>query len=340
MNKKLIFVLFTIMIFMPTMVTPVNAQDISLNIIATSQSLAAIVKEISGTHNNVSYILPEGTDAHSYSMTIQDIQKLQQADLVIVADSEDLSLESQMLENTRGIPHLDLVNYTEYGANLISVPGFERNYHGYWLGIKNARAIAKAVYNTLIALDPTDASYYQSQLYDFENRLSKLGNMLNETAAQYHLTGKKAVAAVPGVAYILNDLGIETGVLLLKGPGQFASTQEITDIENGIKNGTYSIIACAEVLEHAKAGEISEQISQDTGIPVAYIKIFSFGDLEDYFALETYNTATIISIFRIAQNNVEQSHNELYYYMVIGILGITTFIELIIIMNYRREELD
>ncbi len=339
MNRKIIPVLM-LMIFMPALIVPVNAQGTPLNIVATSQSLASIVMEITGTRDNVTYILPEGTDAHSYSLTMQDIQKLQQADLVIVADSEDLSLEAQMLENTEGIPHLDFINYTSYGAELISVPGFDRNYHGYWLGIKNARAIGRAVFDAVKTLDPTAITYYQSQLNNFEDRLTKLSNMLNDTASKYQLTGKKAVAAVPGVAYVLNDLGIKTGVLLLKGPGQFVSTQEIAEIEEGVKNGTYSIIACAEALEQAKAGDISEQISRDTGIPVAYLRIFSFGDLEDYFALETYNTATVVSIFRIAQNNVEQSGNLLYYYMIIGILGITTFIELIIILNYRREEID
>ncbi|MCD6383376.1 MAG: hypothetical protein J7L88_02815, partial [Thermoplasmata archaeon] len=57
--------------------------------------------------------------------------------------------------------------------------------------------------------------------------------------------------------------------------------------------GKYLGIVCPESMKEAKAGQLSEQISRDTGAPTVYVKFIVSEDVADPISLQYYNMASM-----------------------------------------------
>ena len=306
-------------------------------IVVSIPSLAMIVKHITGNASIIDTILPEGVDPHSYSLTVEDVEKINKADLLILADVEHLTLEAQILEISENKIFLDFKNYTAYGAYMIDIPGFKHNFHGYWIYPDNALAIAEAIHDTLSSMFPQLKEHYDENLNVFKEKISELKMEFRAVSEKYGLNNTGVAIAVPGVAYIAKMFGFEIKALFIKGPGRFINATEIAKIENDIRSGKIKYIVCESILKDAKAGELSEQIAEDTGIQVIYVSIFSLRILKDYFSLMTYNIAAVESVVSHQEGGKDQQLQLFSMYIVVGILAIISFIEGFIIFRMRKS---
>ena len=149
--------------------------DICFHIVASMASLKIIVSEIVGNLSiSVDYIIPDGVDPHSYSLTTNDVNKLSSANLLVLADTEHLTIEANMRNYAGSAIVLDFVNYTKYGAVMLTIPGLKHNFHGYWIYPDNSLAIAKAVVVELTSVLPQYESVFESNYKMFEKRINSI----------------------------------------------------------------------------------------------------------------------------------------------------------------------
>ena len=311
-------------------------QSEKIKIVATLEIYASIAKFIGGEFVETSYILPEGADPHDYSLTPSDLSKIEGADVLVLANSEFFTLEQRILDVSAGKLLIDFSDYEKYNVTVINLPGIGVNYHGYWIYPDNALAIAKAIREKLVLLDPDHKEVYDSNLEDFTDKILRLKSLLIKTSIENNLYGADSIVAVPGAAYVAYSFGLGVVASLLQGPGRFINATELDKIFSLAREGRIKVILCPYALKDGKPGEMSRQLSEDTGVPVAYVRVFSLSGLKDYFALMTYNAGVLASVNSAGMGGISM---ELFYWylLAIGILFSIVFIESVMIFKYKRR---
>lgn len=261
-----------------------------LKVVVSNTDIGPIVNAIGGPYIELNELLPAGSDPHGFSLTSEAAQSLNDADMVILINSEFLHYEEDIKGDYPGKQYVDFPDYEAYGLELKDFPKYPENQHGLWLGIDNAVAIAKAVTS---AFKNSSLSIYSEELEEnlksFQSGAAEMKITIETIIERSGFTGKKLVAAIPGVNYIIDNMGMEVGAVLLAEGSGFASGGELAEIEARLSDGTYVGIVCPDSMQDAKAGEISEQLAKDTGSTVYYVQFLTAELDADYFDVPFHN---------------------------------------------------
>ena len=301
-----------------------------IKIVATLQIFSTIAKDIGRNNVNVDYIVPQGADIHDYSLTHDDIQKIQSADLIILTDSEFFSIDKNIKDYATNKKILD---FEDYNATLFTLRNFGKDVHGYWLDPENAIKIGRAIKEELVSMDSKNSEYYENNFKSFKSGIKNTENYMQNMVNSFDLKNKTALLAVPGVFYVVKSLNISSWGSIVKGPNQFISPQEMNSIEREIKEGKIDFIVNAYGLENSKAGEIAIEISKETGVKILYVDIFS---CNNYTNLLIKNAA-IISSYSYSKSYQNENCDYTSYVLIISLLSILTAAIFYIAYRYRKE---
>ncbi|MCC7500183.1 MAG: zinc ABC transporter substrate-binding protein [Bryobacterales bacterium] len=166
--------------------TVVPAAASKLNVVASTEDLAALAREVAGDRVNVDSIAKGYQDPHFVEPKPSFLLKLRKADLLAVVGLQleigwlpPLQAQSRNGRIQVGAPgYLDLSRYCQ----ILEIPTVQvtramgdvhplGNPH-YWLDPANGRRIAKAFADKLGDLDEANRSYYQQRYADFDKRLT------------------------------------------------------------------------------------------------------------------------------------------------------------------------
>jgi len=325
------YMLSAISLVLFTLPVPVGASE-GVDVLVSIPDLQGIVEAVGGPDVHVSSIMPPGGDPHSFTVTQETMERILEADLVVLVNSELLSYERNILTNYPDLVHTDFADYEKNGASLSDFPGCPSCAHGYWLKISNGAAIAETVAARLSEIDPAGAQRYQTNLEVFLASLNRTSASLEQFSREHGLYGSRAVSAVPGVNYILENMGISVGAQLLSEGAGYVSGSELTDIEKKLSTGEYMGIVCPVSMKDSKPGDISRQISQDTGAPVVYV-VFIAQDM-DYIGIHYYNAAALTGL-----SGHEHASEDINTYLLVfsGVMAVLAAGEAYLIYRYRRE---
>ncbi len=307
-----------------------GAEGERIRVVTTLQIFSSFVKEVGGDLVDVDFIIPQGMDIHSYSLNYEDIEKLDSSDLIVLASSQFFSIDKNIKEK---IGNKEILDFENYNATLLPLGNFERNVHGYWLYPSNALNITRAIKEKLKEMDPQNSAYYEENFERFERELTATLETIKEIKKETDIGEKKALLAVPGVFYIVKMLDIPIVGTIVKGPNQFISSQELNEIKKEIERGEIQIIVNAQGLENSKAGEIAIQLSQETGIKVVYVDIFS---AENYTNLLIRDTVALGGSSYIYVYPASEC-NYVPYILTIFVLGVILVILSYAAYHYKRE---
>jgi zinc/manganese transport system substrate-binding protein len=195
MTLKLLVRLFVAGAFI---VAPSVAES-AVKVIATTEDLAALVKEIGGDRVTVEALARGYQDPHFVEAKPSFILKLHGADLLVVIGREleqawlpPLITQSRNAKIQQGAAgYLD----ASIGAHILEIPTGQitramgdvhplGNPH-YWLSPENGRHIAQVIQKKLSELAPNDAGYFAQRYGDFDRRLGEAQKRWEGTLAQY-----------------------------------------------------------------------------------------------------------------------------------------------------------
>src|SRR5213594_2283509 len=164
---------------------PAHAQN-KLNVVTTTEDLAAIAREVGGDRITVDSIAKGYQDPHFVEAKPSFILKLQKADvLVLVGRDLEIGWLPPLIQQSRnskvqvgGPGYLDASLQTR----ILEIPQgqltrAEGDVHPlgnphYWLDPENGKIIASEIFDALARLRPNDRAYYEQRLNDFVNRLN------------------------------------------------------------------------------------------------------------------------------------------------------------------------
>src|SRR5690349_1790565 len=75
---------FIVLVFMAVVVGGISAQAAPLNVVATTTLIADVAQNVGGGLVTVSALIPSGADPHAYQPTVDDVQRIAEADILLV----------------------------------------------------------------------------------------------------------------------------------------------------------------------------------------------------------------------------------------------------------------
>ena len=146
-------------------------------ILVTFYPLYQFTKAIGKEKIDASIIIPPGIEPHDWEPTIQDIQKMKNADMIVINGA---GLESWITKVTSINPNIMIIDTSS------GIPLLEKNSNGLdkiakkdphiWLDPVLAKKQVQNIADGLIKLDPQNANYYQQNANDYKAKLDMLDN--------------------------------------------------------------------------------------------------------------------------------------------------------------------
>jgi ABC-type Zn uptake system ZnuABC Zn-binding protein ZnuA len=294
------------------LVAAVPARAAGISVIATTQDLESLAKEVGGDKIQTDSLAKGYQDPHQVEPKPSFILKLNKADLLIVVGRE---LEIGWLpplinqaRNPRIQPGADRYLDASLSAHILEIPTGQitramgdvhpqGNPH-YWLSPENGRLIAKAIQQKLTEISPGDAAYFAQRYADFDKRLAE--GEKRWTAAMAPYKGTEIVTYHRSWPNFVETFGLNVVGYVEPKPGIPPSPSHTFELTQQMKKDNVKII----IIEPYFDSKTPNAIGRDTGAQVVTLAPSVGGakgaNVGDYLALFDYNVNTLIAAFKAA----------------------------------------
>src|SRR5215831_934945 len=278
-----------------------------LNVIATTEDLAAIAREVGGDRITVDSIAKGYQDPHFVEAKPSFILKLQKADLLILVGRDlEIGWLPPLIQQSRNSKvQVGADGYLDASAQvrILEMPTgqitrAEGDVHPlgnphYWLDPENGLRIAKGIRDKLSEMRPADAAYFAQRYSAFEQHLKQADQKWLEEMKPY--AGRKIVTyhrSWPNFAkhFNLNVIGY-----VEPRPGIPPSPQHTFELIKQMKGDNVKIIAVEPYFDL----KTPNAIARDTGGQVVVLIPSVGGEKEstDYFKLFDYDIIKLKQAF-------------------------------------------
>ena len=280
----------------------------AVNVMASTEDLAALTREVGGDHVTVDFIGRGYQDPHFVEAKPSFILKLAKADLLVVVGRELeigwLPPLIQQSRNARIQQGADGYLDASVTAKILDIPTGQvtramgdvhplGNPH-YWLDPDNGRRIAQAVLAKLAALRPPDAPYFQGRYADFDKRLAEAEKRWDAAMAPYK--GLKIVTYHRSWPNFAERFGLDVIGYVEPKPGIPPSPSHTIDLIAEMKAKNVKIIFVEPYFDL----KTPDSIARETGAKVLVLapSVGAEKVITDYMKLFDYNVDLVLSAIK------------------------------------------
>jgi zinc/manganese transport system substrate-binding protein len=277
---------------------PARAQG-KLNVVATTEDLASIAREVGGDRIAIDSIAKGYQDPHFVEAKPSFILKLQKADLLIVVGLElEIGWLPPLITQSRNAKvQAGAEGYLDASAGVkkLEIPTGQitramgdvhplGNPH-YWLDPENGKIIAREIAAKLGQLRPGDKAYFDQRAGDFTNRLTEAEKRW--TAAMASFKGLKVVTYHRSFPNFADRFGLDVVGYVEPRPGIPPSPSHTLDLIQEMKRQQIKIILMEPYFDQKTPNSIASQ----TGAQVLVMPPSVGGNKEvtDYLKLFDYD---------------------------------------------------
>jgi zinc/manganese transport system substrate-binding protein len=285
-----------------------NTAAAAIKVVATTQDLESIAKEIGGDKIEADSLAKGYQDPHFVEPKPSFILKLHSADLLIVVGRELeigwLPALINQARNTRIQPNADRYLDASLNAKILEIPTGQvtramgdvhpqGNPH-YWLGPENGRRIAQAIQKKLSEISPNDAAYFSQRYADFDKRLGEAEKRWTAALAPYK--GLKIVTYHRSWPNFTDEFGLNVIGYVEPKPGIPPSPSHTLELMQEMKQQQVKII----VIEPYFDAKTPQAIARDTGAQVVVLapSVGGAKEVTDYFKLFDYNVNLLVNAIK------------------------------------------
>ncbi len=271
-------------------------------------------REILGSHADeaqVTYLLDNGVDLHSYQPTMDDMMKISDCDLFIYVGGEsdewvEDALEDAQNRDMRVISLLDVlgdsakVEELKEGMQEDDHDDDDHDEHDHdeeeydehvWLSLRNARIFCAEIERNMEAMDPANAADYRANLEDYTTRLDELDSSFKAV-----VDGSSARTLIFGdrfpFRYFVDDYGLDYYAAFIGCSAETeASFETVTFLADKVKELDCKTIF---ILESSDSG-IADTIISTSGRSV---EIAELNSLQSVSREDIAGGATYISLMQ------------------------------------------
>ena len=279
-----------------------------LQVVATTNLVADVVKNLGGADIDLTALLPVGADPHGYSPTPQDLRAVAGADVIFV---NGLGLEiflDEMLTNAGGNPvivpvsvGIDALTMTDAGDD----DHADEADHGdtdphVWFSVSNVITWTHNIETALSGLDPAHAADYASRATAYRSQLTALDQELRQMVDQVPPAQRKLVTDHDAFAYLANDYGFDLVGAVVNSFSTLSqpSAQDLAALQKSISAAGVKAIFVGSTVNPA----LVDQIARDLGIQVVSIFTGSLspadGPAGTYIDFMRYDMTSIVDALK------------------------------------------
>ena len=243
-----------------------------LNVVTSVSPLSSIVKNVGGEKIELTGLVPEGVNSHTFELVPSDVVKVNNADLVII---DGLGLETNVEDvvdqthNTK--PNLQIL---KLGDNTITPEQYifdfsfpkeagDPNPH-LWLNVPYAMKFANLTQDKLIEMDPTNADYYKGNTDRYITKLKQLDEEIMQAVQSVPVQNRKLLTYHDSWAYFSPRYGMV--VIGAVQPSDFGqpTPREVANLIDQIKAENVPAIFGSEVFPT----EVVDQIAKEANVQI------------------------------------------------------------------------
>ena len=288
---------------------PARAQS-PLNVVTTTEDLAAIAREVGGDRITVESIARGYQDPHFVEAKPSFILKLQKADLLIAVGRELevgwLPPLVQQSRNRKIQPGADGYLDASTRARILDVPTGQitramgdvhpqGNPH-YWLDPENGTIVARSIADKLSQLRPNDRAYFDQRATDFSARVSEAEKRWLSAMAPYK--GAKVVTYHRSFPNFAERFGLDVIGYVEPRPGIPPTPQHTLDLMTEMKRQNVKVVLVEPYFDL----KTPNAIGRDTGAAVLVMppSVGGVKEISDYFKLFDYDINLLIGALKKA----------------------------------------
>ncbi|RMG98364.1 MAG: zinc ABC transporter substrate-binding protein [Chloroflexi bacterium] len=246
----------------------VSQDDSRLRVVATVSPITNIVYNIGGNHIQITGIVPEGVNSHTFEPAPSDAIAISQADLIFM-NGLNLELPSLRLAEANKKEGVEIILLGEQTISPdeyvydFSFPKEAGNPNPHlWTNPLYALKYAEIVYQKLAELDPAHAADYQANYEAFSERIAQLDAAIQATTASIPPENRKLLTYHDSFAYFAPRYGYT--IIGAIQPADFSepSAQEVAALITQLKAEKVPAIFGSEVFPSS----VLEQIGREAGV--------------------------------------------------------------------------
>jgi zinc/manganese transport system substrate-binding protein len=279
-----------------------------LNVITTTEDLAAIAREVGGDRVTVESIARGYQDPHFVEAKPSFILKLQKADLLIVVGRElEIGWLPPLVQQSRNgkiQPNAEGYLDASLGAQILEIPtGTITRAMGdvhplgnphYWMDPENGKRIAKEIADAFDRQRPGNKAFFDQRLSDFTTRLDAAEKKWLALMAPYK--GTKVVTYHRSFPNFAERFGLEIVGYVEPRPGIPPTPQHTLDLITEMKRQNVKVM----LIEPYFDLKTPTAIGRETGARVLVMppSVGGVKETSDYFALFDYNINLLVDALK------------------------------------------
>ena len=299
--------IITLLIALLAAAVPAQAQG-KLNVVATTEDLAAIVREVGGDRVTVEAIARGYQDPHFVEAKPSFILKLQKADVLVVVGRElEIGWLPPLVQQSRNAkiqPGAEGYVDASLQASILEMPTGQitramgdvhplGNPH-YWLDPENGKRVGKEIADKFSQLRPNDRAAFEQRLADFSSRLDAAEKKWLAAMAPYK--GLKVVTYHRSFPNFAERFGLDIIGYVEPRPGIPPSPQHTLDLINEMKRQNVKIVMVEPYFDL----KTPNSIGRETGAQVLVMppSVGGTKDVTDYFKLFDYDINLLVDAIK------------------------------------------
>ena len=303
--KRTLFI--ALIVALVGLATDARAQG-KLNVVATTEDLAAIAQEVGGDRITIDSLAKGYQDPHFVEAKPSFILKLQKADLLIVVGRElEIGWLPPLIQQSRNAKiqagadgYLD----ASLHAKILDIPQGQitramgdvhpsGNPH-YWLDPENGKIIARDIAAKLSQYRPDDKAYFDQRLADFTNRVND--GVKRWQAAMAPFKGVKVVTYHRSYPNFVDRFGLDVVGYVEPRPGIPPSPGHTLDLIQEMKRQNIKVILMEPYFDQKTPNSIASQ----TGAKVLVVPPSVGGEksVTDYIKLFDFDVNMLVTALK------------------------------------------
>jgi zinc/manganese transport system substrate-binding protein len=321
-----------VLVIMALVVGGVGAQAEPLNVIATTTLIADVAQNVGGGLITVTALLPPNTDAHAYQPTLEDVQRIADADMLLVNGAGYETFLGGLIDNaggdiepvvvSNGIRVLrfnapdEVVTTMDDADKYLGVLGTDVNCeagevsqeateeaaaHGLcdphiWMNPQNVVIWTNNIADAFASADPANADAYRANAAAYVEQLQALDTDIQQLVATVPAERRVLVTNHEFMGYFADAYGFEIAGTVLPGlsTGAEPSPQDLTTLVDLVNEKQVPAIF-AEVSANTQLAEVVAQETNVNVVTTLYSESLSEagGPADTYLNFMRYDAQTI-----------------------------------------------
>jgi len=262
------------------LIRPAHAEGRPLQVVATTEDLAAIAREVGGNRVSVMAICKGYQDPHFVDAKPSFMVDLKKADLFIeVGRDLEVGWAPGLLNgarNPRILPAAPGFVDASSQIQIVEVPTAVSRAQGdvhpfgnphYWLDPRNGAGIARAIRDGLKRVSPGDAALFDQRCSAFEKQIADAWPRIEARAKEIGIHGAKVVTYHRSWSYFARAFGFEVVDYIEPRPGIPPSPNHVADLVTQMKQGGIRLLIVDDFFDP----RLPQKISRDTGVPLVVL---------------------------------------------------------------------